>query len=99
MIAQEERIGDALEGARVLRARNERHVRPRPERNHDVIVWKHQVVSFRQRDANGAICYVDAFHGPLYESHPPKARPDWLRAVTQLQDSGACLEEQGTEQE
>src|SRR3954464_11306825 len=99
MIAQQERVGGALEGACGIRTRNERHVRPSPECNYDVIVRKDQVASFRQRNANVAIRYVDPFHGPLYESHPPKAWTNWLGAVTQLQDSGACLEEQGTEQE
>src|SRR3954462_11533116 len=99
MIAQEEGVGDALEGACVVRAGNERHVRPGSKCNHDVVVRKHYVARFGQGNANGAIGYVDRFNGALYESPPPKAWTYRLGAVTKLQYSRARLEEQGTEEE
>jgi len=53
----------------------------------------------RDRRANDPPLDVDLVHRGLDEPHAIEARPDGLRAVTQLDHAGAGLEEQGREQE
>src|SRR6185312_9901295 len=93
MVPQHERVGHGLERARVLGPRNQIHVRRRAERDDDVVVRQLVNGPFRRDDARDASFEVDVLDGRLDEARVAEAGPDRLRAVAELQHTGAGLEE------
>ena len=99
VISQHQRIRHRLERQGVRRAGNQSVVRRRAKRDHQMVVGQAVRAAFGSHGSNELSFEVNRFDGGFDEAGALKGGADGLRAMSQLQPAGACLEQERREHE
>ena len=99
VISQHQRIRHRLERQGVRRTRNQSIVRRRAERDHQMVVGQAVGAVFGSHGSNELPFEVNRFDGGFDEAGSLQCCADGLRAMSQLQPAGACLEQERREHE
>jgi hypothetical protein len=99
VISQHQRIRHRLERQGIRRTGNESVIRRGAERDHQLVVRQAVRGAFGTHGSNDLVLHINRFDRGFDEASASKGSADGLRAVSQLQPSGACLEHEWGEHE